>query len=168
MGHAFKFPPHDISALWPTSAILVSILVASPIRHWWAYLLAGYSTYAFDVARFGFLATDVLYNLADIIKVLIAAVGVRWLAGGLRAFDSLRGLVLYIAAAVVLAPATHVRRRPGEARAKLLVLLAGMVHVRGPCILAVGADPDLISAGPRRSPRHPFARFSLTGLPPAD
>ena len=106
VGHAFKFPPHDISALWPTSAILVSILVASPIRHWWVYLLAGYSTYAIDVARFGFLASDVLYNLADIIKVLIAAVGVRWLAGGLRAFDSLRGLVLYIAAAVVLAPVT--------------------------------------------------------------
>jgi hypothetical protein len=62
--------------------------------------------YAIDVARFGFLASDVLYNLADIIKVLIAAVGVRWLAGGLRAFDSLRGLVLYIAAAVVLAPVT--------------------------------------------------------------
>jgi PAS domain S-box-containing protein len=106
VGHQFKFPPHDISALWPTSAILVSILVASPARHWWVYLLAGYSTYAIDVARFGFLASDVLYNLADIIKVLIAAVGVRWLAGGLRAFDSLRGLVLYISAAVVLAPAT--------------------------------------------------------------
>ena len=106
VGHAFKFPPHDISALWPTSAILVSILVASPIRHWWVYLLAGYSTYAIDVARFGFLASDVLYNLADIIKVLIAAVGVRWFAGGLRAFDNLRGLVLYIAFAVVLAPVT--------------------------------------------------------------
>ena len=106
VGHAFKFPPHDISALWPTSAVLVSILIASPVRHWWAYLLAGYSTYAFDVARFGFLASDVLYNVADIVKVLIAAVGVRRFAGGLRAFDNLRGLVLYIAFAVVLAPVT--------------------------------------------------------------
>ncbi len=106
VGHAFKFPPHDISALWPTSAVLVSILIASPIRHWWVYLLAGYSTYAIDVARFGFLASDVLYNLADIVKVLIAAVGVRRFAGGLRAFDNLRGLVLYIAFAVVLAPVT--------------------------------------------------------------
>src|SRR5215475_7820864 len=87
VGHAFKFPPHDISALWPTSAILVSILVATPVRYWWAYLLAGYSSYLIDVARFGFLTSDVLYNIADIIKVLIAAVGVRVFAGGLRAFN---------------------------------------------------------------------------------
>ena len=33
VGHAYKFPPHNISALWPTSAILAAILVASPIRH---------------------------------------------------------------------------------------------------------------------------------------
>jgi len=106
IGHAYKFPPHNISALWPTSAILAAILIASPIRHWWAYTLVGYSTYAIDVARAGFLVSDVLYNVADIIKVFIAAVGVRWFADGLRAFDSLHGLVRYIFFAVVLAPVT--------------------------------------------------------------
>jgi len=105
IGHASKVPPHDISALWPASAVLVSILVASPARHWWVYLLAGYATYAFDVARAGFLVSDALYQLADIIKVLIAAVGVRWFANGLRAFESLRSLARYITFAVLLAPA---------------------------------------------------------------
>ena len=117
------------------------------------YLLAGYSTYAIDVARFGFLASDVLYNLADIVKVLIAAVGVRRFAGGLRAFDSLRGLVLYIAVAVVLAPVTSafVAALAG-AGGELLVLLAGMVHVRGPRIPGAGAgDPHLDRRRPRRS-----------------
>src|SRR5262249_29450485 len=104
VGHASKLPPHDISALWPAGAVLVSILVASPVRHWWAYLLAGYATYAFDVARAGFLVSDALYNVADIIKVLIAAVGARWFADGVRAFESLRGLTRYVVAAVVLAP----------------------------------------------------------------
>ena len=37
VGHLSKLPPHDISALSPASAILVSVLVASPIRHCWAY-----------------------------------------------------------------------------------------------------------------------------------
>jgi len=105
IGHASKLPPHNISALWPASAVLVSILVASPARHWWAYLLGGYATYAFDVARAGFLVSDALYQVADITKVLIAAVGVRWFADGLRAFESLRSLARYITFAVLLAPA---------------------------------------------------------------
>jgi PAS domain S-box-containing protein len=104
VGHASKLPPHDISALWPASAILVSILVASPLRHWWIYLLAGYATFALDVARAGFLFSDALYELADITKVLTAAVGVRWFADGLRTFDSLRSLARYVAFAVLLAP----------------------------------------------------------------
>src|SRR5262245_64454619 len=105
IGHASKLPPHNISALWPASAVLVSILVASPARHWWAYLLGGYATYAFDVARAGFLVSDALYQVADITQVLIAAVGVRWFADGLRAFESLRTLARYITFAVLLAPA---------------------------------------------------------------
>src|SRR5262245_14269904 len=103
IGHAYKFPPHEISVLWPASAILVSILVAASVRHWWVYLLAGYSMFVFDVARFGFRFSDVMYLVADIVKVLIAAIGVRWFANGIHAFSSLRGLVHYIAFAVVLA-----------------------------------------------------------------
>ena len=104
IGHASKLPPHDISALWPASAVLVSIMVASPARHWWAYLLGGYATYAIDVARAGFLVSDALYQVADIIKVLIAAVGVRWFADGLRAFESLPSMARYITFVVLLAP----------------------------------------------------------------
>src|SRR5262245_26608151 len=104
VGHLFKFPPHEISVLWPASAILVSILVAASVRHWWLYLLAAYSMFAFDVARFGFRYFDVMYIVADIIKVLIAAIGVRWFADGPQAFSTLLGLVRYIAIAVILAP----------------------------------------------------------------
>jgi len=57
------------------------------------------------VARAGFLVSDALYQLADIIKVLIAAVGVRWFADGLRSFDSLRSLARYVGGTVLLAPA---------------------------------------------------------------
>src|SRR5262245_44308358 len=39
IGFAHKFPPHYISPLWPTGAILFSVLVVTPIRHWWAYTL---------------------------------------------------------------------------------------------------------------------------------
>jgi PAS domain S-box-containing protein len=104
IGFAHKIPPHDISPLWPTTAILFSILVASPVRHWWAYTLAAYfSSVATDI-RAGFSVAAGLFILAGILEIVVAAVGVRRFADGVRAFTSLRTLVAYIFIAVVLAP----------------------------------------------------------------
>jgi PAS domain S-box-containing protein len=103
-GFAHKFPPHYISPLWPTGAILFSVLVVTPIRHWWAYTFAAYFTSVLNDARAGFPISAILFVAAGIIEISIAAVGVRRFAGGLRAFDSLRSLVAYIIVAVVLAP----------------------------------------------------------------
>ena len=106
IGFAHKFPPHYISALWPTGAILFSVLVVTPIRHWWAYILAAYFTSVINDVRAGFPISAILFIVAGVIEVLIAAVGVRRFAGGLRAFDNLQSLVTYIIVAVVLAPFT--------------------------------------------------------------
>ena len=45
-----------------------------------------------------------LFLVAGLVNASIAAVGVRRFAGGVRSFDSLRGLIAYIIFAVVLAP----------------------------------------------------------------
>ena len=104
IGFANKIPPHNISVLWPTTAILFSVLVATPTRHWWAYTLAAYFTSIVNDARAGFPISAILFVAAGIIEIFIAALGVRRFAEGLRAFDSLRSLVVYIVVAVVLAP----------------------------------------------------------------
>jgi PAS domain S-box-containing protein len=104
IGFALKFPPHYISPLWPTGAILFSVLVASPIRHWWAYTLAAYFTSIVNDARAGFPVSAILFVVAGLSEIFVAAVGVRRFAGGLRAFDNLRSLVAYIIVAVVFAP----------------------------------------------------------------
>ena len=104
IGFAHKFPPHYISPLWPTGAILFSVLVATPIRHWWAYTLAAYFTSIVNDARAGFPLSAILFVAAGLVEIFIAAVGVRRFAGGLRAFDSLSNLVAYIVVAVVLGP----------------------------------------------------------------
>ena len=104
IGFAHKVPPHYISPLWPTSAILFSVLVVAPVRHWWAYVLAAYFTSVLNDARAGFPVSALLFVAAGVIEILIAAVGVRRFADGLRAFESLQSLVAYIAIAVVLAP----------------------------------------------------------------
>jgi PAS domain S-box-containing protein len=104
IGFAHKIPPHNISALWPTGAILFSVLVVTPVRHWWAYVVAAYFTSIINDARAGFPVAAMLFVAAGLLEILIAAVGVRRFAGGLRAFDTLRGLVAYVVIAVVLAP----------------------------------------------------------------
>src|SRR5262245_15599958 len=104
VGFAFKSPPHHISPLWPTTAILFSGLVVAPVRHWWAYTLAAYFTSVITDLCAGFPVAAVFFIVAGIGEILIAALGVRRFAEGLRAFDSLRNLVAYIVLAVVLAP----------------------------------------------------------------
>lgn len=104
IGFAHKFPPHYISPLWPTGAILFSVLVATPTRHWWAYTLAAYLTSVVNDARAGFPLSAILFVAAGVPEIWAAAAGVRRYAGGLRAFDSLRSLIAYIVIAVFLAP----------------------------------------------------------------
>jgi signal transduction histidine kinase len=106
IGFAHKLPPHNISCLWPTSAVLLSVLVATPTRHWWAYTVAAYFTSVINDVRQGLPVAAVFFIVAGLLEIVIAALAVRRFAGGLRAFESLRGLVIYIGVAVVLAPAT--------------------------------------------------------------
>src|SRR5262249_15105996 len=104
---AHNLPPHYISPLWPTNAILLCVLVVTPIRHWWAYAIAAFSSSVSNNARAGAPIPHILIFLAaDSIEVFIAAVGVRRVAGGLRAFDSLGSLIAYLIVVAVIAPCT--------------------------------------------------------------
>src|SRR5262245_10868735 len=84
IGFAHKLPPHQISALWPTGAILFSVLVVTPMRHWWAYILAAYFSSVINDARAGFPTSAVWFVIASVLEILVAAVGVRRFANGQR------------------------------------------------------------------------------------
>jgi signal transduction histidine kinase len=104
LGFANKVPPHNISALWPTIAILFAALVVSPVKHWWLYILAAYAPSIFQDAQAGFPPAARWFVAAGLIEVLVASWGVRRFASGSASFDNLRSLVAYIAIAVVTAP----------------------------------------------------------------
>jgi PAS domain S-box-containing protein len=104
IGFAYKIPPHHISTLWPTGAILFSVLVVSPVRHWWAYIPAAYVTSVINDVRAGFPVSAMWFIAAGLGEILIAAIGVRRFAGGRQAVETTRGLAVYITVAVVLAP----------------------------------------------------------------
>jgi PAS domain S-box-containing protein len=104
LGFAFKILPHNISPLWPTGAILFSVLVVTPVRHWLVYIIAAYFTSVINDVRAGFPASAMWFITAGLGEILLAAVLVRRFAGGRHAFESTRGLAIYIAIAVLLAP----------------------------------------------------------------
>src|SRR5882724_12374927 len=91
---ASNFPPLFVSPVWPTNAILVCALVVTPVRHWWAYALAGFVSSVNHNAHTGAPVSQILlFLVADAIEVVSAALGVRRFAGGLGAFESPRNLV---------------------------------------------------------------------------
>ena len=104
IGFAHKLPPHNLSALWPTNAILFGVLVATPPRLWWAYTFAAYFSSLVNDARAGFPVSGQVFLLADVVEVVLGAAGVRRFAGGLRAFTGLRSLAAYLLLAVLAAP----------------------------------------------------------------
>src|SRR5262245_7529083 len=69
VGFAFKFPPHHISPLWPTGAILFSVLVVAPVRHWWAYILAAYFTGLMTELRAGFTIESFCFIVAGLCEI---------------------------------------------------------------------------------------------------
>ena len=42
VGFALNLRPHPVSTLWPPNSILFAVLVLSPRRLWWFYLLAAF------------------------------------------------------------------------------------------------------------------------------
>jgi PAS domain S-box-containing protein len=99
---ASNLPPLFVSPVWPTNAILLTALVVTPVRHWWAYALAGFFSSVNHNLHTGAPFFQILvFLVADTIEVTGAALGVRRFAGGLGAFESPRNLVAYLVVVVV-------------------------------------------------------------------
>jgi PAS domain S-box-containing protein len=100
------FPDSKVSLFFPPHAILVSILLLVPTRHWWAYLLAAVSGH--------FVATQqeqwpLLYALQceafDALKIALTAAAIRVFIKSPLHLLSLREAVLFILVAVIVIPA---------------------------------------------------------------
>jgi signal transduction histidine kinase/integral membrane sensor domain MASE1 len=104
LGFILRFPPATPSVMWPPNAILTATLLLTPPRRWWIYLLAAFPAHL--MAVLGALPTPVVLALfvTNCSEALFAAFGVRWLGDGSARFDTLRRVIVFIMAAVVMAP----------------------------------------------------------------
>jgi len=99
------FPDSKVSLFFPPHAILVSILLLVPTRHWWAYVLAAVGSH--------FIATQQaqwppLYALQcevfDAVKIVLTAAGIRWFIKSPLHLISLREAILFVVIAVLIIP----------------------------------------------------------------
>jgi signal transduction histidine kinase/integral membrane sensor domain MASE1 len=105
LGFILRFPPATPSIMWPPNAILTATLLLAPPRRWWIYLPAALPAHLAVELGAGWPAPLVLaLFLTNCSEALIAAVGVRWFSDAPTRFDTLRRLVVFILAAVLLAP----------------------------------------------------------------
>ncbi len=99
------FPDSKVSLFFPPHAVLVSILLLVPTRHWWAYVLAAASSH-FVATRQAHWPT--LYALQceafDALKCVLTAAGIRIFIKSRFDLITLREAVDFVLIAVIVVP----------------------------------------------------------------
>ena len=142
LGLLFTFSPSGISAIWPSTAVLLAALLLTPPRYWWMYLLAVAPTHLLLVVNFQRPEPSVVVALCQVasnaVHAVLAALAVRLVIGPLPRFDTLPNMVAFI-------------------------LFAGIAATAVACALAVSLF--LLTGWPRTSGSPGGSGFSRTGLP---
>src|SRR6187401_3456217 len=72
------FPDSKVSLFFPPHAVLVSILLLVPTRHWWAYTLAAACSHYFATQQAGWPPLYALHcEVFDAVQNVLAAAGIR-------------------------------------------------------------------------------------------
>src|SRR4051794_14612936 len=105
VGLAMVVPPHNISPLWLTNALLFAVLFLVPRRVWPTLIIIAYACVSLLNLQSGntILSTG-WFALANMGEVLFAALGVSYVFKGVPRLNSAKALAQYGMLAVVLPP----------------------------------------------------------------
>ena len=99
------FPNSKVSLFFPPHAILVSILLLVPTRHWWAYLLAAACSHFFATQQENWPPGYALQcEVFDAVKILLTAAGIRWFIKSPFHLLGLREAILFVLIAAIIVP----------------------------------------------------------------
>ena len=105
LGLVLKFAAITPSVLWPPNAILAAVLLLTPPRRWWIYLLAALPAHLFVEMQARFPTPLILaLFITNCSEALVAATFVRGFSAGEAIFSTLRGVVVFIIGAGFVAP----------------------------------------------------------------
>jgi PAS domain S-box-containing protein len=105
LGGLLVLRPQMVWPLWPGCAFLVAVLLVTPRKVWPAVLIAGLAGFTvYDVQSVLPIRAIGLLLVADAIEILVAALGVTYVFGGVPRLNSVKSLAKYSVFAVILAP----------------------------------------------------------------
>jgi integral membrane sensor domain MASE1 len=105
IGLRARFPQGGPSILWPPNAILLAVLLLTPVRMWGIYLLAALPAHLITEYRAGFPGPLMLgLFVTNCGQAVLGAAAVRRLIGPRLDFGKLRHVAVFVGAAALFAP----------------------------------------------------------------
>lgn len=105
IGFAWTPSGQPISTFWPPNAILLACLLLTPVRTWWALILAVFPAHMLAQLQVGVpVSTAIGWFITNIGEALIAALCITRVIDRRKIFDDVRGVFTFILFAVVVAP----------------------------------------------------------------
>ena len=99
------FPDSKVSLFFPPHAVMVSILLLVPTRHWWAYVLAAIGSHFFATQQENWPPLYALQCEAfDAAKIVLTAAGIRMFIKSPFQLISLREALIFVLIAVIIVP----------------------------------------------------------------
>ena len=99
------FPDSKVSLFFPPHAVLVSVLLLVPTRHWWAYTLVAAGSHFFATQQEHWpLLYALQCELFDAVKNILAAAGIRMLIKSRFHLMNLREATIFVLIAVIIVP----------------------------------------------------------------
>src|SRR4249920_2291014 len=99
------FPDSKVSLFFPPHAVLVSILLLVPTRHWWAYTLAAACSHYFATQQAHWPALYALHcEVFDAVQNVATAAGIRLFIKSPFHLIRLREAVNFVLIAVIIVP----------------------------------------------------------------
>jgi PAS domain S-box-containing protein len=99
------FPDSNVSLFFPPHAVLVSILLLAPTRHWWAYTLAAAASHFFATQQMHWPPLYALQcEVFDAVKIVLTAGGIRTFIKTPFHLIGLREAIIFVMVAVIIVP----------------------------------------------------------------
>lgn len=99
------FPDSKVSLFFPPHAVLISILLLVPTRHWWAYVLAAASSHFLATQQMDWPLPYALHcEVFDAVQNVLVAAGIRLFIKSRFHLITLREAVIFVLIAAVIVP----------------------------------------------------------------
>jgi len=105
LAYVLGIPPDQIASLWPSTPLLVAVLLLTPRRIWPLLIAAGLGGIALaDLRNGASIGDEIWFSLGNVCEVFISILGINLLFKRVPQLTSVKALAKYLVVGVILAP----------------------------------------------------------------